>query len=199
VRLAELFYKMTIIIDAYNLLYAVSHQKKKLSDHERNRFIKELSAYARRKGHTIVLVFDGGDYDHPVKEKKGNVDVIYSGINQSADEYIKRYLTHNKSAASAVVSSDREINEFAQSLSVMSIDVRPFFALVKEALQASVSKSTPNSAVKTTSTDDQDVDAYMQSIKNIPQKKEDFVRKNDTASKTANKHDRALLKKLSKL
>lgn len=192
---------MIIIIDAYNLLYAISERTKKLRDTERNQFIKELGAYARHKKHKLIVVFDGGDYSHPVKEKKWSIEVVYSGVNQTADEYIKKYLLNNRALDNVVVSSDREINDYAQNLSVPSIEVHAFFELVRKALRASSDKFDRENAVKTTATSDIIGDRYMlEALKNIPQKDEDFIRKEDRVhAKKASKHDRVLLKKLSKL
>lgn len=195
---------MIIIIDAYNLLYAISERKYRLTTAERNQFIKELGAYARLKKHTIILVFDGGDFDYPVKEKKCGIQIVYSGVNQSADSYIKKYILNNRSSGAVVVSSDREINAFVQEFSVASIDVRSFFVLVRGALQEvrAHNKKGVGDAVKTTVSTNEDVDSYMkEGIKNVPRKAEDYGKKNseNESLKKVNKTDRALLKKLSKL
>src|SRR5688572_27799357 len=112
---------MIIIIDAYNLLHAMPLYKKTLTDQERAQFIKQLGVYGQRKGHKIVLVFDGGPFEWPYKEKVCSVQVVYSGINESADDYIKEYLEKNRSKDLLVVSSDTEINNCAQRFSIASI------------------------------------------------------------------------------
>ena len=53
---------MIIVVDAYNLLRSVPPYKKNISDKERAYFIAQLSAYGKRKGHKMVIVFDGGPH-----------------------------------------------------------------------------------------------------------------------------------------
>src|SRR5579863_9041291 len=101
---------MIIVVDAYNLLRSVPPYKKTITDRERVAFIAQLSAYGRRKGHKIVIVFDGGPYEWPHKENGKTVQIVYSGIHESADDYIKEYVDAHKAKDLLLVSSDSELN-----------------------------------------------------------------------------------------
>ena len=86
-----------------------------MSNRERNQLIQKLFDYSNAKGHNITLVFDGwknGQKDE-THSKVGNVTVIYSKLGEKADFVIKKILS---SAAKPwiVVSSDREISDFAE-------------------------------------------------------------------------------------
>ena len=86
---------MIIVLDAYNLLRAIPPYKKTISQKERAQFIAQLSAYARSKGHKVIIVFDGGPHEWPFKENMKFVQVVYSGMHESADEYIKEYIENS--------------------------------------------------------------------------------------------------------
>lgn len=194
---------MIIVIDAYNLLHAMPFYKKTLTDLQRARFIKQLAVYGQRKGHKMVLVFDGGRFEWPQKEKIHSVYVIYSGIHESADDYIKDYLEKNRSKDLLLVSSDTEINRYAQRISIPSIDSVGFCVLLNEALQEKNSVQTNSQAiVKMTQDTSYDIDELMiNAAKNMPVKADDIgnSQTKNVKSNRMNKQDRALLKKLNKL
>ena len=192
---------MIIIVDAYNLLHAMPSYKKTLTDAERVRFIKQLGAYGKRKGHKMIVVFDGGQFEWPNKEKSYSVYVVYSGVNESADDYIKEYLERYRAQDLLLVSSDSELARCADRFSIPSIDSVAFYAVLKEALQAGQQTSqSAESVVKTTQETDYDIDALMSSATVVPEKSEDFLQKGRSPkSKQVGKNERALLKKLHKL
>lgn len=100
-----------ILIDGYNLM-GIFHKN---LEKARNDLIQEISRYANTKNHNIVLVFDGwkeGSFEE-TKEKKGNTTVIYSRVGEKADQVIKNIIA-SSSAHWIVVSSDREISDFAE-------------------------------------------------------------------------------------
>lgn len=193
---------MIIVVDAYNLLHAMPSYKKTLTDQERIRFIKQLGAYGRRKGHKMVVVFDGGRFEWPNKEKLHSVYVVYSGIHESADDYIKEYLHLHRAQELLLVSSDREINRVADHLSIASINSFDFYQLLKEALQekGSVGGSSEDIVKMTDETNSAIDELMMNAAKNMPTKADDLAHSAArTGEKKLSKHDRVLLKKLHKL
>lgn len=193
---------MIIVVDAYNLLHAMPSYKKTLTDQERIRFVKQLGAYGRRKGHKMVVVFDGGRFEWPNKEKLHSVYVVYSGIHESADDYIKEYLHLHRAQEILLVSSDREINRVADHLSIASINSFDFYQLLKEALQekGSVSGGSEDIVKMTDETNSAIDELMMNAAKNMPTKADDLVVGTARAGeKKLSKHDRVLLKKLHKL
>jgi len=197
---------MIIIVDAYNLLRAIPPYKKTITDQERVQFIAQLSAYGRRKGHKIIIVFDGGPYKWSLKENMKTVQVVYSGIHASADDYIKEYIEDHKAKDLLLVSSDSELNRYAERLTIPSIDSSSFYQLVHQELstkQSSVARKKQDQPIKVAQDAEQDLDTLMtEASKSIPVKSEDFVAsdKGRTAKEDRlSKQERALLKKLKKL
>jgi predicted RNA-binding protein with PIN domain len=196
---------MIIIVDAYNLLRAVPPYKKTITDSDRAQFIKQLSAYGRRKGHKVVIVFDGGSHEWPFRENMKTVQVVYSGIHQTADDYIKEYVEGHRAKDLLLVTSDAELNRFAARLQIPSIDSSAFHQLLYEELRVkeTVMQKKVDVVVKLAHNNNIDIDELMlQASKTVPIKSEDLapVKKDRDAKKTQlGKDERALLKKLNKL
>lgn len=122
---------MIIIIDGYNVLKPAS-QKGDVTDRQRIRFAQELSAYARQRGHHIVLVFDGFLSDDDADG--GNykyVSVLYSGARESADDVIKRKVDQYRGRDAVVVTSDRELCRYAERHGLEAIDSYDFYRIIK--------------------------------------------------------------------
>jgi predicted RNA-binding protein with PIN domain len=153
----------------------------------------------------MVFVFDGGPHEWPFKENTKKVMVVYSGIHDSADDYIKEYLEEHRSKDLLLVSSDNELNRFAARLTIPSIDSAAFYELVHQELSIKQSPSVrlpQDQLVKIADNTTDDIDALMmQASKNVPIKSEDFVhdKKREKKSNPIDKNERSLLKKLNKL
>jgi predicted RNA-binding protein with PIN domain len=105
-----------IIIDGYNLI----RQSESLRSFERfsleegrKELIRRLSLFKRRRGHTVIVVFDGWRTGSAREERhnEGGITVIYSKRGEKADEVIKR-LAMKGGSALTVVTSDRNIADF---------------------------------------------------------------------------------------
>jgi predicted RNA-binding protein with PIN domain len=195
---------MIIVVDAYNLLRAVPPYKKTITDQERARFIAQLGAYGRRKGHKVVIVFDGGPHEWPFRENMKTVQVVYSGIHESADDYIKEYIDAHRAKDLLLVSSDSELNRFAAQLNIPSIDSLSFNQLVHEAFRTTESMHKKTDVVVKLAHDNVvDIDALMlEASKTVPVKSEDFAptdKERSVKKAQLGKDERALLKKLNKL
>ena len=200
---------MVIIVDAYNLLHAMPGYRKTMTDKERAHFIAHIAAYGRRKGHKMIIVFDRGPYDWPFKETMKAVQVVYSGMHQTADDYIKEYIEAHKAQNILLVSSDRELNRYAQYHNISSIDSALFSRLLHEELAAKngVAVQKKSEVVKLVQDDEFGSAAQemldklmMQASKKVIEKSEDYARHNKAENKNAmSKEERVLLKKLKKL
>lgn len=196
---------MIIVVDAYNLLRAIPPYKKTITDRERSQFIVRLSTYGRSKGHKVIIVFDGGPYEWPSKESKKGVQIVYSGVHETADDYIKKYMSENRSKDLLLVSSDGELNRYAAQLTIPSIDSPVFYQLVVEEISGRQSLQTISKKgllIKSTESSEDYVDQLMEKAsKNVPAKAEDFVYDNNRrkTSEHVSKNERELLKKLKKL
>lgn len=200
---------MIIIVDAYNLLHAMPGYKKTMTDKERSHFIAHLAAYGRRKNHKMIIVFDRGPYEWPFKENMKTVQVIYSGMHQTADDYIKEYIKAHKAQDILLVSSDSELNRHAQYHTISSIDSALFSRLLHEDLATKNNSAVQKKSevVKLVQDDEfgtaaqEMLDKIMtQASKKIIEKSEDYVQHNKVENKNAmSKEERILLKKLKKL
>jgi len=108
-----------IIIDGYNFIrQSMSSRLLNSRDlqEEREIFIDSLAAYKRRKAHAITVVFDGtrAPFDLARKEVVRGIEILFSPAGQTADTVIKQLAAREREKA-LVVSSDREISDFAEA------------------------------------------------------------------------------------
>ncbi|MDP2268508.1 MAG: NYN domain-containing protein, partial [Deltaproteobacteria bacterium] len=94
-----------------------------------------LDRYARLKRHSITVVFDGWKNGQAAETKKrrGEVTVIYSSLGEKADSVIKNMLS-SATKPWLVVSSDREIYEFARKKYLVALKADEFAGKLDSAL-----------------------------------------------------------------
>jgi predicted RNA-binding protein with PIN domain len=110
---------MHLIIDGYNLLGArgqVGREAGAASESAREQLLRDLSGYRQRKGHPITVVFDGWQQGIGTerREHRAGVEVVYSRRGERADQVIQR-MAEEFGRDCAVVSSDREVTDFARA------------------------------------------------------------------------------------
>lgn len=194
---------MILVIDAYNVLKQVLPSLQ-IGERERARFIEQLGRYARYRQHKVILVFDGGPYDRATQERSAGVYVVYAGWHESADDYIKRYLSEHRELDIVLVSSDREVRAVADRLQIESVQAQEFYGLMQAALIESSSVNTRQTqAMKTSESRNDELDALMMAGSAVVQGKvEDVtVEQRDRSSKAIrlSKKERKKIKKISKL
>src|SRR5438445_746438 len=93
-----------LIIDGYNLL-GVRGGLRGDVEARREQLIRALAGYRQRKGHPVTVVFDGWRAGHPVEhvEWREGIGVVYSRLGEKYG------------SDCAVVSSDREVSNFARA------------------------------------------------------------------------------------
>ena len=108
-----------ILIDGYNLI-GIAHTN---LEKARNDIIEKLSRYSKLRGHDITIVFDGWKSGQATATKLqiGNVYIIYSRLGEKADFVIKNILSEKQQKNWIVVSSDREISDFADKRDFVSL------------------------------------------------------------------------------
>ncbi len=119
-----------VIIDGYNLLHVspeFSVRREELLENARNRLIEKLSRYKSQKNVSVAIVFDGWKGGMPTQsqEKLKGIKIIYSKLGEKADEVIKRIIA-DSSEEVVVVSSDREIRDFAEKHNTVSVSSSEF-------------------------------------------------------------------------
>ncbi|MEW6571792.1 MAG: NYN domain-containing protein [Nitrospirota bacterium] len=112
-----------IIIDGYNLI-GVSHRDLKK---QRDMLIDSLIKYKKRKGHEIIVVFDGWKTGAAQETRMtvGGIRVIYSRIGDMADVVIKRIISSERHEW-IVVTSDRDIAHYAWTSGSIPISAEDF-------------------------------------------------------------------------
>jgi predicted RNA-binding protein with PIN domain len=101
---------------------------------EREKLIRLLSEYRKKKGHDITVVFDGWKSGGPREEilKTGGITVIYSRLGENADYVIKRIINQDKREW-IVITSDRDIASFAWANGIIAVPSDRFRAVIGEA------------------------------------------------------------------
>lgn len=124
---------MYIIIDGCNVLRSGDAGHQPVSQQKRDAFLIELQRYSKEKKHEVVVVFDGGFSFRPGYSRAGKILVWDSGINYSADDVIYDLLDEvGYPFETLLVSSDRELTNYAEDRNVVSIDAPLFRVLLHQ-------------------------------------------------------------------
>lgn len=191
--------KLKLIIDGYNLIKRVMSAQH-VSQTRRDKFLKELGGYAKKRGHQILVVFDGGDTSFPYQEKMYGMEIVYSGYQETADDVIGRYVSENRGKEMFLVTSDRELADFARDCGVDILKSDEFYELLKS-LGAEQATGMFDSALhKTTSSASNELDQLMiEGTKVVVIKEEVEDRSRESSSKKLSKAERIKQRKLKKL
>ena len=126
-----------IIIDGYNLIRQ-SASLSRLDAQDillgREALVDRLAAYRKIKHHPITVVFDGQNspsFSKQRHQQKG-ISIRFSPKGTSADEVIKRMASSEREKA-LVVSSDRDVIEYAAACGAATISARQFEAKIEMA------------------------------------------------------------------
>ena len=188
---------MHIIIDGYNVLKQVVHERE-ISLAQRRAFINLLGKYAAKKNHYITVVFDGGPTSWPLQEKDHGVHIIYSGTKYSADEIIKKEF--RKKLNALIVTSDNEIKRAAAALDIPTMNALEFYVKVKQEMETKVTIKDDKQLIKTTSEHNDFLDNLMQRYTGQEVIKADQESENrHSSSQKLSKKKRAYVQKLKKL
>lgn len=136
-----------LIIDGYNLLGVRGEMAGVASgggEAARERLLHELAAYRQRKGHAITVVFDGWRQGQGSerREHRAGLLVVFSRQGERADQVIQR-LIDDLGPDCAVVSSDREVADFARARGVLTIGAGEFDVKLRPHPALSVPGGTP--------------------------------------------------------
>lgn len=118
--------EMIIIIDGYNFIKSISAHKL-VDDSIVQSWIVRFQRYFKLRQNKVILVFDAGPFFGQSKEVYGDVEVIYAGQLQTADDVLKIWLERNAELDVLLVTSDRQIRNHALNFGVVSISSQDFF------------------------------------------------------------------------
>ena len=213
---------MIVIIDGYNLLKQLFPKQRENLNKQRKQLIKQLSYYKIKKFEDIteiILVFDGGIFQHATREIHSGIIVIFSGQKSSADEWILNHVEKHKEKEILLVTLDKELISNCQQYGTDSINVFDFYKIMQNALlENAEEKLITKNAIdtlqkyKTSFEDNKDIpqidnkalDLLMEqaSININNEKKDDiYLDKKTRKSKTQkpSKKEKKLYKKIKKL
>ena len=153
---------MKLIIDGYNVLKQVLASPN-VTLAQIDQFVRQLVTYAKRKEHSMVLVFDGGSSPWPTLEHHPHVTVVFAGRGTTADDYIKGYVRGKDGPQWLLITSDRELRTWAANRGIDSVESPLFYGLLRQAQPPKVqSKTSSGSFVKLTDKEDPWLDELME-------------------------------------
>ena len=190
---------MILILDGYNILKQVLTSSR-ITQTERDAFVRLMGKYAQKKNHKIILFFDGGPYEKPYESKLNGAHVWYAGHHLTADELIIQHAPFYKNRDAALVTSDREIiNRTASSLKVV-FEPLFFYNQVKSSFISTVNTPDTTTIIKMSQEQNEELDNLMREAASLPilhQKDDvDFSFRKDT---TPSKKERIFEKNKKKL
>lgn len=175
---------MIIILDGYNILKQFYLPDQVLTA-QRTTFINQLKKYAYKKGHEIILVFDGGNSTYSTREVMDKITVVYSGIRQSADDYIIEYCNIHKTKQYLLITSDNALIKKITNQHIVTLDSISFMKFLKTALSSNTPPKAENIITKLTTESSALIDELMMHAAKLPHEKKDVY--TDLISKTNNK------------
>lgn len=120
---------LELIIDGYNLIRqsdSLSTIDARNLEQGREALLERLAAYHEVRGHPITVVFDGwGGFESvSTRTRHKGIEVVYTGKGETADEWIQRRVGGVRYGA--VVTSDREIQHYAERAGLSAIPSNEF-------------------------------------------------------------------------
>jgi uncharacterized protein len=134
-----------LIVDGYNLLAQTGRTGSGAnlnSEMGRESFLRDLAAYRQRKSHPITVVFDGWQqgWGTEHREHRLGLQIIFSRRGEKADQVIQR-LAAEYGSDCAVVSSDREIIDFARARGAFVMKAQEFAGKLREGQNSAVASA----------------------------------------------------------
>ena len=156
---------MPLLIDGYNVLHAAWRCGAPFTDAGRAKFVELLTAWARRRRESVVIVFDGAlPRGETIQQPAdGPVEVIFSGGSHTADGVIEdRILASSAPRRLLVVSSDREVRTAARRRRCRTLTSDGFVQTVRRDLARRDRPSEP--AQKTGGLENEDADEWLKTF-----------------------------------
>ncbi len=130
---------MIYIIDGYNLLFYLFEGEE--LEQDRHKLLSTLNGLAKAASLELIVVFDSHSIDLGVgRERFDALEVLYSDLNQTADEHILELLSHKPKRAT-VVSSDKTLLRNVKDLGVKTKEIGPFYLWLKKRAEKSKMKN----------------------------------------------------------
>ncbi|MBP7074941.1 MAG: NYN domain-containing protein [Rhabdochlamydiaceae bacterium] len=98
-------------IDGYNFFFRLTKNYKSMKEQEKS-LLEKLYQTMTQLDSPMTVVFDGREKDPPeaLRRNLKSMNIVYTPVNQTADDYILEMLEHTKNPAQEmVISSDRDL------------------------------------------------------------------------------------------
>ena len=112
---------MLVVIDGYNLIFAVSDLERYVKvdniEDAREKLISLLVRYRTKKKYNFILVFDSSeDCSYvPSKIELPGIEIVYANFSKDADTEIKNIIAHTQNPKDTiVVTNDNDIIKYVQ-------------------------------------------------------------------------------------
>lgn len=122
---------MDVIIDGYNLIGSEYGLQGTLEP-KRNWLVQRLSQYQKIKRFKITVVFDGwrSGRNEESLQKKDEISIVFSRLNEKADSVIVRF-AREKGSGSVVVTSDRAIRSAVERFGAVAVSSGEFSRILR--------------------------------------------------------------------
>ncbi len=118
-----------LLIDGYNLLFALKAPNTRTLEQDRAELIESLTRFAEATNQTLRIVFDKGG---PRRDRRTRVEIVYVADGSTADDVIVAALEDTADrTAYRVVSSDRAIRKAAEKRRFSVVESRAFWKEVQ--------------------------------------------------------------------
>ena len=195
---------MVIVIDAYNYIKHVSATSF-VPESEIIDWIDRFKEYADKRHNQVILVFDAGPGDYKSSDRFGDVIVMYSGQMQSADDVIKDWLSDRRGQDILLVTSDREICDYANRIDIVSVGSQDFYRIFEHVMgqEEEYEQQVAQAIHKTTEQELEGLDKLMEvGSRNLVKEQ---IHRDETMDirvrngKKASREDKRLLRKIEKI
>lgn len=126
--------RRTILVDGYNLIGATRGLRAHDLERAREALLDRMSAYARARGHEVVVVFDGADLPVDYYPRKGRVGVraVFSEPGEKADPVLVAE-ARRRQGRCVVVTDDREVRRGCDEAGAVTLGCEEFDRVVRRA------------------------------------------------------------------
>lgn len=200
---------MIILIDGYNFLKTVTGSKH-IEERVMLDWINIFDQYSGLRSNQVIIVFDAGPVLFEAAHQQGRVTVMYAGQYQTADDLLKKWLLKHREKDVLLVSSDREVRDYAQQMGIVSLASLDFNKIFNDVLQHAQRDQDSLAHTLYKTMQQQDPSALDQSLDQLMElgtrnlvsgfKKQEYssdLRVRD--GKKASKADRLVMKKVQKI
>lgn len=126
---------MTIVVDGYNLLFAIAEFRGRrvaeAIERARGELLARLATFGRHEGERVRVVFDCRRPTAGLRrtERVGGVEVVFAGPRRSADDEIRAMVASSTSPRHIlVVTSDRELAKACGKLGARVAGTKAFYS-----------------------------------------------------------------------